>query len=306
MAGVTDKAFRLIAREYGCGLIYTEMISAKALTYNNKKTKILMDIEGELQPIAVQLFGSESEVMAQGARLAVENGAQILDVNMGCPVPKVVRCGEGSALLENLDRAVDIVTAMVQAVKVPVTVKIRIGWDKQNIVAVDFAKGMAAAGAAAIAVHGRTRDQYYGGKADWDVIREVKDTVDIPVIGNGDIWAPEDGARMIRETGCDAIMIGRGVMGNPWLIGETLHYLETGEKREKPTPREKINLAIKQLDLMISFKGEDVGVREMRSHLAWYLKGLARTAVLKDAIFRAKKRDQMVELLSSYLQEIEQ
>jgi len=301
MAGVTDKAFRLLAREFGCGLLYTEMISAKALTYNNAKTKSLMDIEGEEQPIAVQLFGSEPDVMAEGARLAVENGARLLDVNMGCPVPKVVRCGEGSAVLETPQTAAAIVRAMVNAVQVPVTVKMRSGWDSKNIVAVEFAKRMAAAGAAAIAIHARTREQYYGGKADWSIIKAVKEAVDVPVLGNGDIWTPEDGARMLAETGCDAIMIGRGAMGNPWLIADTLYYLETGIKRGKPDPASKIRLAVRHLDLMISYKGEEVGVKEMRSHLAWYLKGLPRSAPLKEALFRLKKRDQVVSLLNEYL-----
>jgi len=304
MAGVTDKAFRLIAREYGCGLIYTEMISAKALTYNNSRTKTLMDIEGERQPIAVQLFGSEPEVMAQGAQLAVANGAQLLDVNMGCPVPKVVRCGEGSALLENPHTAENLVKALVAAVNVPVTVKIRSGWDKQNIVAVEFAKRMAGAGASAIAVHGRTREQYYGGKADWEIIRQVKAAVDIPVIGNGDIWVPEDAGRMLQETGCDAIMLGRGVLGNPWLIANTLSYLATGEAGAGPSPEIKIHQAIRHLDLMISYKGEDVGVREMRSQLTWYLKSMPHTAPLKEAIFRQKKREEVVSILLEYLRKM--
>lgn len=301
MAGVTDKAFRIIAKEQGCGLLYTEMISAKALTYNNQRTCEYLNISGEQQPIAIQLFGSEPEIMAEGAKLAVANGARLLDVNMGCPVPKVVRCGEGSALLERPDVAEKIVQAMVKAVAVPVMVKIRLGWDRQHIVAVEFAKRMEAAGVAAIAVHGRTREQYYAGKADWSIIGQVKRAVTIPVIGNGDIWLPEDGARMLAETGCDAIMIGRGVMGNPWLIGNTLKYLTSGEKGFNPTPRDKITMAIRHLDLMIGFKGEDIGVREMRSHLAWYLKGLPHSAAVKEAIFRAKKRAEVVELLTDYL-----
>ncbi len=303
MAGVTDKAFRLLAREQGCGLAYTEMISAKALTYNNRRTKAYLDIEGE-QPIVVQLFGSEPEVMAEGARIAVEGGALILDVNMGCPVPKVVRCGEGSALLEDPQKAEEIIKAMVKAVDAPVTVKIRSGWDKNNIVAPEFARRMAAAGAAAIAVHGRTRDQYYSGQADWQVIKRVKEAVDIPVIGNGDVWTPEDALRMLRETGCDAIMLGRGVRGNPWLIGDTLHYLNTGEKRAGPAPGEKIQMAIRHLDLMIGFKGEDIGVKEMRSHLAWYLKGLPYNAPVKESLFRVRKRDEVVQILQEYLQRL--
>lgn len=301
MAGVTDKAFRIIAKEQGCGLLYTEMISAKALTYSNKRTYAYLDLVGEQQPIAVQIFGSEPDVMAEGAKVAVAKGAKLLDINMGCPVPKVVRCGEGSALLEKPEIAEKIVAAMVKAVDVPVTVKIRLGWDKHNIVAVEVAQRMEAAGAAAVAVHGRTRDQYYSGKADWSFIRQVKRAVSIPVIGNGDIWQPEDGARMIQDTGCDAIMLGRGVMGNPWLIGNTVRLLTKGEKGSNPSPQDKIIMAFHHLDLMISFKGEEIGVREMRSHLAWYLKGLSHSAAVKEAIFKARTRAEVEELLTEYI-----
>ncbi|QNB47407.1 tRNA dihydrouridine synthase DusB [Thermanaerosceptrum fracticalcis] len=304
MAGVTDKAFRMIARKHGCGLVYTEMVSAKALTYKNIKTKALLDIEGEEQPISVQLFGSEPHIMAEAARIAVQEGAKIIDVNMGCPVPKVVKNGEGSALLENPQLAQAIVQAMVSAVDVPITVKMRIGWDRNHIVASEFAKKMEEAGASAVAVHGRTRDQYYSGKADWDIIKEVKANLSIPVIGNGDVWSPEDAKNMLEKTGCDAVMIGRGIMGNPWLISRTLQYLKGEKVLAPPTIREKIRGAIEHLDLTISFKGEDIGVREIRKHLAWYLKGLSHTAPLKDAIFKATKRSQVVGLLEEYLEKV--
>lgn len=304
MAGITDKAFRLIAREHGCGLVYTEMVSAKALTYKNIKTKALLDIQGEEQPIAVQLFGSDPEVMVEGARIAVGEGAAIIDVNMGCPVPKVVRCGEGSALLGNPQLAKEIVRAMTGAVSVPVTVKMRIGWDQEKIIAVDFAKRMEEAGAKALAVHGRTREQYYGGKADWKVMGEVKRAVSIPVIGSGDVWKPQDAARMLEEIGCDAVMLGRGVLGNPWLISATMQYLEQGVETLPPSPYEKIKGAIRHLDLVINEKGEEMGVREMRKHLAWYLKGQPRTASLKEAIFRARERAEVVMILEGYLKSL--
>lgn len=305
MAGVTDKAFRLIAREFGCGLIYTEMISAKALTYNNHRTHTLLDLTGEKGPIAVQLFGSEPAVMAEGAGIAVEQGASLVDINMGCPVPKVVKNGEGSALLEKPELAQKIVAAMVQAVDVPVTVKIRIGWDSAHILAVEFAGRMEAAGAAAVAVHGRTRDQYYAGRANWEAIRDVKKALSVPVIGNGDIWEPADAARMLETTGCDAVMIGRGAMGNPWLLGRTWRHLR-GVETGAPKARDKILGAIRHLDLTLALKGEDVGIREMRKHLAWYLKGLPHTAVLKEALFRVKEREQAVSLLTEYLLRLEQ
>lgn len=301
MAGITDKAFRLIARDHGCGLVYTEMISAKALTYNNQKTKAILDIEGEKQPISVQLFGSEPDVMAEGARIAVLYGAQIIDVNMGCPVPKVVKCGEGSALLEDPQRAQEIIRAMVDAVKVPITVKIRLGWNRENIVALEFARRMEAAGVSAVAVHGRTRDMFYSGKADWSFIQMIKEAIKVPVIGNGDIWSAQDAERLLDETGCDSVMLGRGAMGNPWLISQVVSYLK-GEEAMAPTPREKILGAKKHLDLMIVYKGESIGVKEMRTHLAWYLKGLPHTAPLKETIFKAKTKDEVVNLLDAYLE----
>jgi nifR3 family TIM-barrel protein len=304
MAGVTDKAFRIIAKEYGCGLVYTEMVSAKALTYKNIRTKALLDLQGELQPIAVQLFGCEPDVMAEGAKIAVGEGAQIIDINMGCPVPKVVRNSEGSALLEKPELAAEIVKAIVRNVPVPVTVKIRTGLNKDNIVAVSFAKEMEAAGASAIAVHGRTRDQYYAGEADWSMINKVKEAVFIPVIGNGDIWSPQDARKMLDETGCDAVMLGRGVLGNPWLIERVYHYIEHGEIIPPPDPDEKIHEALRHLELTIKLKGEFSGLREMRKHLAWYLKGMRHTSSLKDAIFKAKTHDEIILLLHDYLASI--
>lgn len=301
MAGITDKAFRMIAKEHGCGLVYTEMISAKALTYNNQKTKAILDIEGETRPISVQLFGSEPEVMAEGARIAVKEGAELIDVNMGCPVPKVVKCGEGSALLENPEKAEEIIRSMVNAVNVPITVKIRLGWNRQNIVALDYARRMEAAGASAVAVHGRTRDMFYTGKADWPAIREVKEALKVPVIGNGDVWTAQDAQRLLNETGCDSVMVGRGAMGNPWLISQVVSCLK-GEEILFPTPRERILGALRHLDLMINYKGEAVGVKEMRTHLAWYLKGLPYTAPLKQAIFHAKTQHEVICLLDNYLQ----
>lgn len=300
MAGITDKAFRLITRKFGCGLVYTEMISAKALTYKNIRTKSLLDLEGEQQPIAVQLFGSEPAIMAEAAVIAQKEGARIIDVNMGCPVPKVVKNGEGSALLENPELACSIVRAMSEAVSVPVTVKIRSGFKPENIVAVELAVNLTQAGASAIAVHARTRDQYYSGKSDWQVIKQVKKEVDIPVIGSGDIWVPQDAKRMLEETGCDAVMVGRGVLGNPWLISNIGNYLNDAEIFY-PTAKDRISAAIEHLDLTIKFKGELIGVREMRKHLAWYLKGLPNTAVVKDELFKAKTRDEVLTLLDNYL-----
>lgn len=300
MAGVTDKAFRLIARSHGCGLIYTEMVSAKALTYKNIKTNQLLDIKGEVSPIAVQLFGSEPKIMAEAALIAEEHGADIIDINMGCPVPKIVQNGEGAALLGKPELAKNIVREIKRAVRIPVTVKIRSGLKSGEILAVEMAEILAAEGASAIAVHARSRDQYYSGKADWGIIREIKKRVRIAIIGSGDIWTPHDAEKMLETTLCDALMVGRGALGNPWLISNIKAQL-LGEKWTLPTAEEKIKSALEHLESMIVFKGEQVAVREMRKHIAWYLKGLPHTAQTKDRIFHAVSKEEVNDLLQSYL-----
>lgn len=302
MAGVTDQAFRLIAREFGCGLVYTEMISAQALFYQNKKTEALLNLKGEIPPLAVQLFGCKPEIMARGAVEAVKAGAQIIDLNFGCPVPKIVKNGEGAALLTKPELAVQIVQAIRQAVSVPVTVKMRTGWSQAEIIAVPFAQMMEDAGVAALTVHGRTRDQYYNGSADWGIIREVNQVVAIPVIGNGDLWTPQDARKMLAETGCQAVMLARGVCGNPWLIKQTRSLLEQKKEIAPPGPKEKIDGALRHLALAVQLKGEAQGVREMRQHLAWYLKGLPHVATVKAKLFRLTEEAAVQELLLDYQQ----
>lgn len=297
MAGVSDRPARLIAREYGCGLAYTEMISAKALTYQNKKTYLLMNMEDEQQPISMQIFGSEPEIMAEGARIMQEYGAQIIDINMGCPVPKVVNNGEGSSLMRNPDLAAEIVKAMVKAVTVPVTVKFRKGWDDTSVNAVEYAKLMEEAGVSAMAVHGRTRMQYYSGKADWDVIRQVKAAVTVPVIGNGDIFTPEDGKAMLEQTGCDGIMLGRGALGRPWLYQQVFDYLQTGNYAEEPSWEQRREIILHHAQLICAEKGEYIAMRELRKHIAWYYKGLPHAARMRDLINTVSTMEQLETLL---------
>ena len=281
MAGVTDLPFRKLCKEQGAGLICMEMVSAKAISYHNKNTEALMEIDPCEHPVSLQLFGSEPELMAEVARSIEERPFDILDINMGCPVPKVVNNGEGSALLKNPDLIVRIVKSVSSAIKKPLTVKVRIGFEKEPVDIVEIAKRVEDAGAAAIAVHGRTREQYYSGNADWEAIRRVKEAVTIPVIGNGDVDSPKKAEEMMRQTGCDAVMIGRATRGNPWIFREMNHYFATGENLPGPTMKEIHETILKHAKAQIELKGEYSGIREMRKHVAWYTAGMRHSSGLR-------------------------
>lgn len=302
MAGVTDLPFRVLCREQGAGCVVTEMVSAKAVLYNNKNTRELLQIDPAERPAAVQLFGSEPDIMAEIAARLEEGPYDYIDVNMGCPVPKIVNNGEGSALMKNPERAKEVLTAMVKAVKKPVTVKFRKGFNDLSVNAVEFAKMAESCGVAAVAVHGRTREQYYSGKADWDIIRQVKAAVRIPVIGNGDIFTPEDAGRMLKETGCDGIMVARGAKGNPWLFGRINHYLDTGEVLPGPSMAEIKAMILRHGRMLVQFKGEGVAMREMRGHMAWYTKGMPHSATLRNEINQVETLEGCVELLDRKIQ----
>lgn len=300
MAGVTDRPYRELAREQGCDFTYTEMVSAKAMSYGNFKTQRLMDISGE-QSVGIQLFGAEPQVMAAGAKTAQELGAKVIDINMGCPVPKVVGNGEGAALMRNPPLAEAIVKQVVAAVSVPVTVKIRAGWDNRVINAPELAKRLAAAGAAAITVHGRTRAQMYSGKADWAVIEKTAAALEIPVIGNGDVWRAEDILAMADQTGCAGIMLARGVLGNPWLFAEGKAAFQ-GRPYLEPPLAVRLETALKHFRAELDYRGETKGLLFMRKHLAWYLKGLPQSAVLKNKIYASASRYEVEGTLQDYLQ----
>ena len=302
MAGVTDLPFRVLCREQGAGCVVTEMVSAKAVLYNNRNTRELLQIDPDERPAAVQLFGSEPDIMAEIAARLEEGPYDYIDVNMGCPVPKIVNNGEGSALMKNSERAKEVLTAMVKAVKKPVTVKFRKGFNDLSVNAVEFAKMAESCGVAAVAVHGRTREQYYSGKADWDIIRQVKEAVRIPVIGNGDIFTPEDAGRMLKETGCDGIMVARGAKGNPWLFGRINHYLDTGEVLPGPSMAEIKAMILRHGRMLVQFKGEGVAMREMRGHMAWYTKGMPHSATLRNEINQVETLEGFVELLDRKIQ----
>lgn len=300
MAGVTDLPFRLLCREQGCGMAVTEMVSAKAILYKNKNTKELLEVAPGEGPVAVQLFGSDPAIMAEIARQLEEGPYAAIDVNMGCPVPKIVNNGEGSALMRDPALAGKVLSAMVKAVKKPVTVKFRKGFREEEANAVEFAKMAESCGVAAVAVHGRTREQYYSGKADWDIIRRVKEAVSIPVIGNGDIFTPEDAGRMLRETGCDGIMIARGAKGNPWLFKRVIHYLDTGEVLEEPSTEEIQEMILRHGRMLSDYKGEKTAMRQMRGHMAWYTKGMPHSASLRNEINQVETLEGLVELLDRY------
>ena len=303
MAGVTDLPFRLICKEQNCGMLYTEMVNAKALCYDDQNTKKMLKIEKEEHPVAIQIFGSDPEYMGGAAKILNSYPNEILDINMGCPAPKVVKNVDGSALLKNPELAAKVLREVVENSEKPVTLKIRKGWDDTCINAVEIAKMAEDCGISAIAVHGRTREQYYSGKADWDIIREVKENVSIPVIGNGDVFEVEDAINMLNKTNCDAIMIGRGAQGNPWIFKRINHYMQTGEILPEPTLEEKIDTAMKHLKLAVQEHGEYVAVREMRKHIAWYLKGLRNSARVRDEINKIESYEEVVNKLKDYMQD---
>lgn len=298
MAGVTDLPFRKLCKEMGCGLMYTEMVSAKAILYNNKNTDELLRVDENERPIAVQLFGSDPDIMAEMAARIEEGPYDFIDINMGCPVPKIVGNGEGSALMKNPKLAGDIVAAMVKKCKKPITVKIRKGFDDENINAPEFAKVLEANGASAVAVHGRTREQYYTGNADWDIISKVKAAVNIPVIGNGDITIPVDAKKMIEQTGCDGVMIGRAARGNPWIFKEVSHYLATGELIERPTLDEVRKMILRHARMLVEYKGNFIGIREMRKHVSWYISGYPHSAAIRNQVNMVESIEELEELIN--------
>ena len=301
MAGITDLPFRSICKQYGPGLVCTEMVSSKAIFYGDEKTKLLLNTQGEKRPISMQIFGSDIETMGFAAK-EISKIADIIDINMGCPAPKVVKNGDGSKLLLDLDKAKEIIEAVVNNSSVPVTVKFRKGWSSENIVACELAKIAENAGASAITIHGRTRSEFYSGTADLNIIKRVKQSVNIPVIGNGDIVDEESALKMFEYTGVDGIMIGRGAIGNPWLFKNIKHYLETGEKLESPNSKEKLQIMIKHINLAVEEKGENIAIKEMRKHLACYIKSIKDASRIREKINKIENKDELIQTLELFLQ----
>jgi len=302
MAGISNAAFRVTVKEAGAGLVVCEMISDKGIQLRNKKTLEMLYIDETEHPLSLQIFGSTKESLVEAAQFVEKNTtADIIDINMGCPVNKIIKAGAGAKWLLDPNKVYEMVQAVASAVSIPVTVKMRTGWDEEHLFAVENALAAQAAGAAAVAMHGRTRVQMYEGKADWSVLREVKKKLSIPLMGNGDVRTPEDARRMFEEVGCDAVMIGRAALGNPWMIGRTNHYLQTGELIAEPTPEEKIAMAKLHFDRLVALKGERIAAREFRQHAAYYLKGISRTAKLKAEINKSEDRQTTMMLLDDFL-----
>ncbi|EJY6938083.1 tRNA dihydrouridine synthase DusB [Staphylococcus pseudintermedius] len=304
MAGVCNSAFRLTVKEFGAGLVCAEMVSDKAILFNNPKTMKMLYIDENERPLSLQIFGGEKETLVEAAEYVDKNTtADIIDINMGCPVSKIIKCEAGARWLLDPNKIYEMVSAVTERVSKPVTCKMRIGWDEDHIFAVENAKAAERAGAAAISLHGRTRVQMYEGKADWDIIRQVKEAVNIPVIGNGDVTSPELAEKMLKETGVDAVMIGREALGNPWMIYHTVHYLETGELIDEPQIDEKIEIALLHLNRLVDLKGEKVGVMEMRKHASWYLKGVRGNGKARKALNQAETLAKMTEILTEFRDE---
>ena len=306
MAGVCNSAFRLTVKEFGAGLVCAEMVSDKGINLKNEKTLGMLYIDERENPLSLQIFGGEKESLVQAAKFVDKNtNADIIDINMGCPVSKIIKCEAGARWLLDPNKIYDMVSAVVDAVDKPVTVKMRIGWDDDHIFAVKNAQAVERAGGSAVAVHGRTRVQMYEGKANWDVIREVKQAVNIPVIGNGDVVTPQDAKRMLTDIGVDGVMIGRAALGNPWMIYQTVKYLETGVLMDEPSVREKMDVCVLHMDRLIALKNENIAVREMRKHAAWYLKGVRGNAKARREINECNTREDIVKILYGLVDEIE-
>ncbi|MFH5186672.1 tRNA dihydrouridine synthase DusB [Paenibacillus sp. TAB 01] len=306
MAGVCNPAFRLIAKEFGCGLVCAEMVSDKAILHGNHRTMEMLYVDEREKPLSLQIFGGDTETLVEAAKYVDQNtDADIIDINMGCPVPKITKCDAGARWLLDPPKIEQMIETVVKSVSKPVTVKMRIGWDEDHIYAVQNAKAVENGGGAGVSVHGRTRVQMYTGHANWDIIKEVKDSVSIPVIGNGDVTTPEAAKRMLDQTGVDGVMIGRAALGNPWMLYRTIQYLTTGELLPEPSGQEKIRIALLHMDRLVALKGEHVAVKEMRKHLAWYLKGLKGSARVKDLIMEQTKRDAMAEVLEHFVASME-